>query len=101
MKPLCIVLAFFLHFWDICVVCDALEHTRLSFWCFNPGFSRAPKARHIIAVRSDVNFGGLRPPRGGPWVLPRTPILRFKTRVAGSWLGIARTEPRGIPRTEK
>ena len=23
-----------------------------------------------------------------------TPILRFKTRVAGSWLGIARTEPR-------
>ena len=29
-----------------------------------------------------------------PGVLPRMPILRFKTRVAGSWLGIARTEPR-------
>ena len=29
----------------------------------------------------------------GSGVLPRTPILHFKTRVAGSWLGIARTEP--------
>ena len=57
-------------------------------------FSWAPKAGHIKAGRSDVNFGGISPPRGGPWVLPRTPILRFKTRVAGSWLGIARTEPR-------
>ena len=56
--------------------------------------SRAPKAGHIKAGQSDVNFGGIWPPRGGPWVLPRTPILRFKTRVAGSWLGIARTEAR-------
>ena len=39
-------------------------------------------------------FSGPEPPRGGPCMLPQMPILRFKTRVAGSWLGIARTEPR-------
>ena len=30
-------------------------------------FSTSPKAGHIKAGRSDVNFGGICPPRGGPW----------------------------------
>ena len=57
-------------------------------------YSRTARASQIEAGRSDVSFRGIWPPRGGPWVLPQTPILSFKTRVAGSWLGIARTERR-------
>ena len=56
--------------------------------------ARALKAGHTKTGRSDVNFEGIWPLRGGPWAFPWTPILRFKTRVASSWLGIARTEPR-------
>ena len=39
------------------------------------------------------NLGEFDLPGVVPGALPRTLILRFKTRVAGSWLGIARTEP--------
>ena len=54
----------------------------------------APKAGHIKAGRSDVSFWRIWPPRRGSWELPRKHILHFKTRVAESRLGIARTEPR-------
>ena len=55
-------------------------------------FSNCYRNVHVIAGRSDVNFGefGL-PPRGGLWgaSLSRTPALHFKQGVVSSWLGIA------------
>ena len=49
----------------------------------NKNYSQAPKAGHIKASRSGVNFGGIGPFRGGPW--GASSDAQFCTSKQGVW----------------